>query len=124
MNYWEIPVGDEQLPPSGGRAERGLEVFNDMWACRETIRDGEAEYGCEFLVKAESEEEAERMAWEYVKRNWIYDNDDGDQHPYTDYLNDAGWMESDSDYRWYQAEVCRPIKSLHELLNFIEYVTA
>ncbi|MCK5235883.1 MAG: hypothetical protein KAR06_02765 [Deltaproteobacteria bacterium] len=121
MNNGEIPVGGEQLPPDEQLIPYD-KAFEDMWACRETIRDGEAEYGCEFLVKAKSEEEAERMAWEYVKRNWVYDCADGDEHPYTDYLNDHGWMESDTDYRHFKARVCRPIKSLHELLNFIEYV--
>jgi len=101
----------------------GTEVFNDLWACREIVRDGEAEYGCEFLVKAGTEEEAERKAWEYVKRNYILDNDDNDK-PYTDFLNDDGWMEIGGDYRWTQAEVCRQITSLHELLNFIPYIRA
>ena len=104
--------------------ERGQEVFKDLWGCRETVRDGENEYTDEFLVKANSYEEAERMAWEYVKRNYIYDCDDGNERPYTDYLNDAGWMERGGDYRWFQAVACRQIKSLHELLNFIPYVTA
>ena len=107
--------------PEVAKAELGAEVFNDLWACRETVRDGEAEYGCEFLVKADTLEEAERRAWEYVKRNYLYDNDENDP-PYTKFLNEAGWMEIGGDYRWFQAEVCRPIKSLHELLNFIPYI--
>lgn len=101
----------------------GAEVFDDLWACRETVRDGEAEYGCEFLVKANTYEEAERKAWEYVKRNYVLDNGEDDP-PYTEFLNENGWMEIDGDYRWTQAEVCRQLKSLDDLLNFIPYVRA
>ncbi|KKN40481.1 hypothetical protein LCGC14_0732700 [marine sediment metagenome] len=98
-----------------------LAVFENMWACRETVRDGECEYGCEFLVKASNLEEAERRAWEYVKRNYILDNGKDDK-PYTAFLNEDGWMEIDGDYRWTQAEVRRQITSLAELLEFIPYV--
>lgn len=94
-------------------------VFTDLWGCREVVRDGECEYGSEFLVKANTAEEAGRKAWEYVKRNYIYDCEDNDAHPYTEYLNDSGWMEGAGDYRWFKAEVTKQVTGLAELLDFI-----
>ena len=98
------------------------DVFTDLWACREVVKDGESEYGCEFLIKASSLEEAERKAWEHVKNNYIYDCEDNDAHPYTEFLNDSGWMEHEGDYRWMKAEVRMQIRSLEELLDFVHYV--
>lgn len=101
-----------------------LQSLNGLWACREVVRDGECEYGCEFFVKASSLEEAERKAWECVKENYIYDCEDNDAHPYTDYLNDDGWMEDGGDYRWYKAEVRQEIKSLQDLFSFLHIPSA
>lgn len=99
------------------------EMFTDLWACRETLHDGENEYGCEFLVRANSYEEAEQKAWHYVKDNYTFNGSDESDRPYTDFLNEDGVIEIDGDYRLVEAEVCRQITSLQELLNFINVVT-
>jgi hypothetical protein len=94
-----------------------LEPFSDLWGCRETVRDGECEYGCEFFVKAGNLEEAERKAWEKVHSN--YDTEEERQYP--DFINEDGWMEISSDYRLIQAEVSRQIHDLDELFQFVNY---
>ncbi len=99
------------------------EMFTDLWACRETLHDGENEYGCEFLVRANSFEEAEIKAWHYVKDNYTFNGGEDEDRPYTDFLNEDGAIEIDGDYRVVKAEVCRPIQSLKDLLGFINVVT-
>lgn len=95
------------------------DIFTNLWACREMVADGLAEYGCEFFVRASSMAEAETEAWEYVKRNWIYDNPD-EERPYTDFFQEEEqWMQSDTDYRGFKAEVCQQITSLTELIQFL-----
>lgn len=94
-------------------------VFSNLWACREIVLDGEAEYGCEFFVRASSLEAAETEAWECVKRNWIYDSPD-EERPYTDfYKKEERWMESPGDYRGFRAEVVRSIETLADLSHLL-----
>lgn len=95
------------------------DIFSNLWGCREVVRDGEHEYGSEILVQASSEEEARRKAWEYIKRNNIDDSEEDSSRPYTEFLNEFGWMESSGDYRWFKAEVSTQIKGIAELLDFI-----
>lgn len=95
------------------------DIFTNLWACREIVADGEAEYGCEFFVRASSLDEAESKAWEKVKQNYIYDSPD-EERPYTDFFKEEeGWMQSDTDYRGFKAEVCQQITSLTELTQFL-----
>ncbi len=94
------------------------ETFTDLWGCRETVRDGECSYGCEFFVRAKDRDTAEIAAWEYVKRNYVLDNGETDP-PYTELLNEDGVFELDSDYRTAEAEVCQQIDNLERLFQFL-----
>ncbi len=98
------------------------EGYEDLWLCHKDIRDGENEYGCEFFVKAKTEEEAEIKAWTYVRDNYRYDDEELTK-PFKDCLNENGWMELDGDYRWVQASVTKKITCLKDILDRIGCVT-
>jgi len=116
---WHMAKGTQA---SAGQLLMQAEGYEDLWLCHETIRDGENEYGCEFFVKAKNEDEAEILAWTYVRDNYRYDMEELTK-PFKDCLNENGWMELDGDYRWVQAYVIRKITCLKDILDRIGCVT-
>ncbi|MDD4986997.1 MAG: hypothetical protein PHQ43_14730 [Dehalococcoidales bacterium] len=115
--FWLWHLAD-RTECSAEQALMQAQGFVNLWACRETIHDGENEYGCEFLIRAESEDEALAKAWHYVIDNYSYDGHEQSK-PYTEFLNEDNAFEISGDYRIVEAEVCRQITSVKELLDFI-----